>query len=270
MYELKEGQSLSVKDYLLNRYPGDENKYFIGRMMEYLDRCERNNQRFFTDFLHPLQAKIACEMVRPYNSVSLSLYGGFEDCERRIAALFPEWDHVEPQEFPIVILKITDRGWGKVLSHRDFLGALLGLGIKREKVGDLIVRERVCFAAVHRDIAGFVEANLERAARSSIIVQRVDREDIDFAPAYEEMRITIASPRLDVIVGAVFGLSRAKSAGLINGEKVKVNWKTETRTDTALREGDIVSVTGKGKFKVEEFAGMTKKGRVVMVIKKYK
>jgi RNA-binding protein YlmH len=269
MYE-KEGQSLSVKDYLLNRYPGDENKYFIGRMMEYLNRCERNKQKVFTDFLHPLQARIACEMARSYNGVSLSLHGGFEDCERRIAALYPEWDHVEPQEFPIVILKITDRGWGRALNHRDFLGALLGLGIKREKVGDLIVRERICFAAVHRDIAGFVEANLERAGRSSISVQRVDSEDIDLAPAYEEIRITVASPRLDGVVGAVFGLSRAKSAGMINGEKVRVNWEEETRTDTALKEGDIVSVTGKGKFKVGEFAGVTKKGRAVMVIKKYK
>ena len=97
MYE-KEGQSLSVKDYLLNRYPGDENKYFIGRMMEYLNRCERNKQKVFTDFLHPLQARIACEMARSYNGVSLSLHGGFEDCERRIAALYPEWDH-EPQDF---------------------------------------------------------------------------------------------------------------------------------------------------------------------------
>ena len=261
---------MGVKDYLLSRYPGDENKYFIGRMMDYLDRCDRNKQRIFTDFLHPLQARIACEMTRSYSTISFCLHGGFEDCERRIAALFPEWDHVEPQDFPIVILKMTDRGWGRALTHRDFLGALLGLGIKREKVGDLIVRERICFAAVHSDIAGFVETNLERAGRSSISVQRMDRENIDFTPAYEEMRITVASPRLDGVVGAVFGLSRAKSAELINGEKVKVNWEAETRTDTALQEGDIVSVTGKGKFKVGEPAGVTKKGRSVMVIKKYK
>ncbi len=261
---------MSVKDYLLNRYPGDENKYFIGRMMEYLDRCERNNQRVFTNFLHPLQAKIACEMVRSCNAVSLILHGGFEDCERRIAALFPEWDSVQPEEFPIVVLKITDRGWGRTLSHRDFLGALLGLGIKREKVGDLIVREKICFAAVHRDIAGFVEVNLERAGRSSIIVQRVAGEDLHIEPKYCEMRITVASPRLDGVVAAVFGLSRAKSSGLINGEKVKVNWEAETRTDTALQEGDIVSLTGKGKFKVGELAGVTKKGRTAMVIKKYK
>jgi RNA-binding protein YlmH len=260
---------LSVKDYLLGRYPGDENRIFIGRMTEYLDRCDKKQQRVFTDFLHPLQAKIACEMARSYNAVSLSLHGGFEDCERRMAVLFPEWDHVEPQEFPIVILKMTDRGWGRALSHRDFLGALLGLGIKREKVGDLLVRDRDCFAAVHRDIAGFVEANLERAGRSSIIVQRVAGEDLHIEPKYCEMRITVASPRLDGVVAAVFGLSRAKSAGLINSEKVKVNWEVETRTDTALQEGDIVSVTGKGKFKVEGSPGVTKKGRSVMVIKKY-
>jgi hypothetical protein len=78
----RRGLSLSVKDYLLSRYPGDENKYFIGRMMEYLDRCERNNQRVFTDFLHPLQARIACEMARSYNRhkdelfKSISLAGG--------------------------------------------------------------------------------------------------------------------------------------------------------------------------------------------------
>ncbi|MGI6704002.1 MAG: RNA-binding protein [Clostridia bacterium] len=260
---------MSVKDYLLGRYPGDENKIFIGRMMEYLDRCDKKQQKLFTDFLHPLQVKMACEMARSYNAVSLSLHGGFKDCERRIAAIFPEWDHVVPEEFPIVVLKITDRGWGRALSHRDFLGALLGLGIKREKVGDLLVRDKNCFAAVHRDIAGFVEANLGRAGRSTLLVQRAAGEDLNIAPEYDKKRITVASPRLDSVVSAVFGLSRAKSAGLINGEKVKVNWEVCTRTDNVLQQGDIVSAGGKGKFKVEEFSGVTKKGRSVMVIKKY-
>ncbi|NLO25218.1 MAG: hypothetical protein GX114_03620 [Clostridiales bacterium] len=261
---------MSVKDYLLGRYPGDENKYFIGRMMEYLNRCERNKQRVFTDFLHPLQVKIATELARSQSSVQLGFHGGFEDAERRMAVFLPEWDSVKPEEFPVEILKITDRGWGRTLSHRDFLGALLGIGINREKVGDLLVRERVCFAAVHRDIAGFVETNLERAGRSSVTVERVAGEDLQIAPKYSEMRITVASPRLDSVVGSVFGLSRAKSAGLINSEKVKVNWDVCNRTDAALQQGDIVSVGGKGKFKVGEFAGTTKKGRSIMVIKLYK
>jgi len=260
---------LSVKDYLLSRYPGDENRIFIGRMMEYLDRCERTRQRIFTDFLHPLQVKIATELAKSQSSVQLDFHGGFEDAERRMAVFLPDWDSVQSEEFPIVILKMTDRGWSRTLSHRDFLGALLGLGIKREKMGDLLVRERICFAAVHRDIAGFLETNLERAGRSSLIVQRAAGEDLHIEPKYNEMRITVASPRLDGVVGAVFGLSRAKAAGLIKGEKVKQNWEIEIRTDTALQQGDIVSVGGKGKFKVGEFAGVTKKGRSVMVIKRY-
>lgn len=261
---------MSVKDYLLGRYPGDENKIFIGRMAEYLDRCDRNKQRVFTDFLHPLQAKIATELARSQSSVQLGFYGGFEDAERRMAVFLPEWDSVEYIEYPVEILKITDKGWGRVLSHRDFLGALLGLGIKREKVGDLLVRERICFAAVHRDIAGFVETNLERAGRSTLLVQRVSGEDLQIAPEYSEKRITVASPRLDSVAGAVFGLSRAKSAGLIKGEKVKLNWEIEIHSNTALQQGDIVSVSGKGKFKVGELVGMTKKGRSVLVIKIYK
>jgi RNA-binding protein YlmH len=253
----------------LSRYPGDENKIFIGRLMEYINRCDITQQRIFTDFLHPLQVKMAYELARSQNRVLLDFYGGFEDAERKMAAFFPEWDGVEPQDFPIVMLKITDKSWGRALNHRDYLGALLGLGIKREKVGDLLTREGICHAAVHRDIAKFVENNLERAGKNSVNVERLSKDEPQLGPKYEEKRITVASHRLDGVIGAVFGLSRAKSSGLVNGEKVKINWEVCTRTDIALQPGDIVSVAGKGKFKVDDLAGKTKKDRSVIIIKKY-
>ena len=254
---------------MLSRYPGDENKFFIGRMMEYLDRCDRTHKRIFTDFLHPLQVKMAREMARPFNTVSLGLSGGFEGSERQVAAFFPEWDCIEPEDYPIVMLKITDRGWGKALNHRDYLGALLGLGIKREKVGDLVVRDKICFAAVHRDIAGFVETNLERAGRSSVTAARVDIKDLGVKPRLGEKRITAASLRLDGVIGSVFNLSRSKSVELIAAERVRLNWEVCNQTNKALQEGDIISVKGKGKFGVREIAGVTKKGRTAAVIDKY-
>ncbi|MDI6705258.1 MAG: RNA-binding protein [Firmicutes bacterium] len=269
LYDAGEGVKLSIKDYLVKKYPGEENKYFVGRMLEYLDRCENTQQRIFTDFLDPLKVKIAAEMSRHCNGSCINFYGGFEEAERRIAAVSPEWDRVKLEEYPVVLLKITDKGWGKGLNHRDYLGALLGLGIKRDKIGDLLVRDRVCLAAVHQDIVGFVEMNLERAGNSRVDVERVYAGDPALRPEFKEIRVTVASPRLDGVVGAVFGLSREKSSRYINGEKVRVNWEVCIRPDIALKEGDIVSVRGEGKFKVQGFTGLTKKGRTIIHIDRY-
>lgn len=260
---------MSVKDYFTKRYPGDQNKYFIGSMMEYLNRCERTHKRIFTDFLNPLQVKIAAEMAKSQNSVMLDFYGMFQEAERQVAVFFPDWDRPEPGDYPIVMFRITDKGWGRALNHRDYLGALLGLGIKREKIGDLVVRDNTCLAAVHEDIAGFVETNLERAGRNSVKIERVDISDLDLKPKFKEKRITVASPRLDSIVGSVFNISRSKAAGLISAEKIKVNWEICNQTNYTLRQGDIVSVRGKGKFKARELAGVTKKGRNIIFIDKY-
>lgn len=238
-------------------------------MLEYLDRCDTTHQRIFTDFLDPVKVKIATELSKSHSGPCVGFHGGFEDAERQMAAVFPQWDHVEPGEYPIIMLKITDRGWGKPLTHRDYLGALLGGGIKRDKIGDLLVREKACLASVHRDIAGFVETNMDRAGKSSVQVEIVDTRNLELKPEFKEKRITVASPRLDGVIGAMLGLSRAKSAGLIAGEKVKVNWEICTKANAALQEGDIVSVRGHGKFKIGELAGITKKGRAAMVIKKY-
>ncbi len=258
-----------MKDYLTRKYSGDENRYFVSRMIEYSKRCERTQQRIFTDFLDPIKVKIAWEISKTCDGISMGLYGGFEEAERRMAVILPEWDSIEPKEYPIEMLKMTDKGWGGALSHRDYLGALLGIGIKREKIGDLVVGEGFCLAAIHRDIAGFVETNMERAGRNSVTVEKVDANALELKPEFREMRITVTSPRLDGVIGPVFGLSRAKSAKLIAAGKVKVNWEVCTRTDTALQEGDIVSAGGKGKFKVREIAGVTKKGRTIVVTDKY-
>jgi len=269
LLDWEEGAKLSIKDYLTKKYPGDDNRYFVSRMLEYLDRCDNTQQRIFTDFLDPIKVKIVLEISKSNADISIGLYGVFEEAERQMAAVFPEWDRVEPREYPIVIFRITDKGWGKTLNHRDYLGALLGIGIKREKVGDLVVRDGSCLAAVHQDIAGFIETTLERTGRSKVKIERIDTADLELKPEFKEKRITVASPRLDGIVGEALNLSRAKSAGLINTEKVKVNWEVCTRTDITLQEGDIISVRGEGKFKVQELAGVTKKGRSVMIVKKY-
>ncbi|MBA1334292.1 MAG: putative RNA-binding protein YlmH [Firmicutes bacterium] len=201
---------MSIKEYFIKKYPGEENRYFIGRMLECLERCQRTHQRIFTDFLDPLKVKIAAEMSRQYSGVCTVFYGGFEEAERCIAAVSAEWDKIELREYPIILLKITDRGWGKALNHRDYLGALLGLGVKRDKIGDLVVREGVCLAAVHSDIAGFIEMNLERVGSSRVDVERMDAGGPDLGPKFKGIRVTVASPRLDGVVGAAFGLSREK------------------------------------------------------------
>lgn len=260
---------MTVKEYYLKKYPEDEFKYFVGRVFELLERCSSSYRIIFTDFLDPLQTKVAVDIAKHFGDVKVQPYGGFEEAERSIVAIFPQWDRVKLEDYPLSIIKIENKGWGRELSHRDYLGALLSTGIKREKLGDLLVSDRVCWAAVYSDVVDYVKMNLERVGSNKVEVKGATGPGEVPPVRFKELRSTVASPRLDAVIGTAFGLSRGKAMKYISGEKVKVNWEMCIHPETLLEVGDIVSVRGEGKFKVLEIAGTTKKGRTVIVLNRY-
>ncbi len=158
----------------------------------------------------------------------------------------------------------------RTVSHRDFLGSLLSLGIGREKIGDLLVGEKGCQVVLDHDILPYVLWNWTQVNGVAIQVREVCQDELETSQGEKkEIKSTVASPRLDAILGVGFSCSRTKTLPDIKGGKVQVNWKTIIDPSYQIKEEDHISYRGKGRIRVESFSGPTQKGRYFVRILLY-
>ena len=173
--------------------------------------------------------------------------------------------------YPFCAVKIApvNKRFAEQLTHRDYLGAVMNLGIERSRTGDIIPDGSGALLFVHNDIADFLCSELARIRHTSVRAVQVPLADIDYTPKYEEVRGTVASVRLDSLLSLAFGQSRSRLSGLIEGAKVYVNGRLVTSNGYQPAEGDIISVRGMGKFRYEYAGGRTRKNRISVVINRY-
>jgi RNA-binding protein YlmH len=195
-------------------------------------------------------------------------YGGYRRSERQRLVLVPDFLLVEAIEPRLAYLQITPaKATG--LTHQDYLGALLGLGLKREKTGDLILVDDGCQAVVVEEVAPFIQANLERIGRIGAATTAIEPEQLQVPPErIKEIKTTVASPRLDAVASDGFGVSRTRMAREIKAGRVRVNWRLETNPDKLLQADDVISIRGRGRVILAELSGRTKKGRIGLVLKR--
>ena len=190
------------------------------------------------------------------------LFGGYEDAERKMVAFIPEYE--EPL-FPICAVEVISPNIKK-LSHRDFLGSVLGLGIKREKCGDIIINDDSCFILLHRDVASFVANELKKVGREGVKTRVAELCDIKpRKKTFTEVSGTVSSLRLDAVVSLFTGKGRSKAAELVNGGLVFVNGLATQKNDMHLSDGDVISVRGKGKATIN-VGGKSKKERIFITL----
>ncbi len=153
------------------------------------------------------------------------------------------------------------------LSHRNVLGSVLGLGVERKSVGDIIINENCCDVILQRDIFNFVLNNLKSVGREKVKVHEILISEI-FVPEKEvkERTITVASMRLDAVISSSLGISREKSSELIESERVKVNYKMVTSVKKQIAENDLISVRGYGRISVAKVVGESRSGRIKLKI----
>lgn len=227
-----------------------------------------------TPFLDPVEAAAAARYLKGEAAdLRFALSGGYADAERRVLLLCPEYLDPEAELAstpPFAVLLITWPARFYTLRHRDLLGAVLGLGIKREQVGDILVEEGRAQVLVLREIAPYVAANLKSAGRAPVSVVPLSPAELTPPPRpVKEIRTTVASPRLDSILAAAYGLSRTKAVPLITGERVEVNFVPVTDPAAAVPPGAVLSVRGLGRARLVELGGNTKRGRVIAVLERY-
>ncbi len=237
-----------------------------------LDRCQQARNRnipAFTDFLSPSQQAMAEDLLR-LAAVPEDRYrrdGGYEGAERQVLCFLPDW--MEEPESPVRCLRASYRTEDG-LSHRDLLGSLMGLGIVREKVGDLLVGEAEADVLVLDSIASFLLQNWDSAGRAKLQVAAVDRDRIHMPPVrIQEIRDTVSSLRLDAVASSGFRMARGKASALIEAGRVQVNWRECVKPDRILSVGDTVTARGFGKLELTETGGLSRKGRIAIVIKRY-
>lgn len=248
-----------------------EERPFVDRAWEWVVNAGDYHEVKLTDFLDPRQSFILQTLVNRHPDAALRLDGGYNGAERQRALVAPDYRDLDEEPMRMKVMSITsDDQRLASLQHGDYLGAVLGLGLKREKIGDIHVREDGCHVIVAEEISSFLSMNLHQVHRVGVMTDIMDLDSLKTAEAeLEPLDLTVASLRLDGIAGDVFRLSRSKVLVPIKAGRCRVNWRTEEDPSKMLKAGDIVALQGFGRFKVLECDGMTKKGRLRVKIGKF-
>ena len=256
-----------------------ENQLFVNRLIELSRLSYNKGVVIFSDFLNMYELNMMhCIPKGDYYSKTFA-FGGYVGNERQMVAFYQDAFYLAKNEtpshvnlpFPYAILKIVPLNlkFSEKLTHRDFLGAILNLGIDRSKIGDIIVNEESTYVFAHNTLVDFISNNLTRVRNTMVTIDEVPKEQFTYTPRYSEIKGTVASLRLDAILSLAFSSSRSKLTGLIEGGKVFVNGKLTLSNSHKLKENDTISVRGLGKFKYIGINNTTKKNRYLICVHKY-
>ena len=241
-----------------------EDQILLARVWDRISGGERRNIPSATCFLTGREQLLAERLCRQGNLTLPRFFGGYEGAERRVAIYLP--DYLEPEAYltgeegPVSALRVNWSDYDS-LNHRDFLGSLMGQGIKREILGDLLPGQESCDILVLRDMADYLAGELTHVGRAKVHTSRIALSEL-LVPEQKVKIIndTVASLRLDSVI---------KAAALIQSARVEVNHKSVLKPDALLEEGDVISARGLGKLKVAQVKGQTKKGRTAVRLERY-
>ena len=264
------------KQELLKDYRKQEDKICLSQVLDKIEFSKTREKIEHTDFLDMYQISLVENLLRKIKFENYKFYGAYEESERKILIIYPEKYNESMLEknyskmLKVVRVSLPEEEKGKY-THRNYLGGIVKLGLKREKVGDILVSDDGADIVVVEDFAEILKQelpNLTRFEKTDITIEEIKnirKKEIKL----ELIKIIVPSLRLDNIVSDLAKTSRNKAAQIINQERVFVNGQNETKLSKQIKLKDIITIRGKGRFIVKEFAGTTRSGRTVVVIEKY-
>lgn len=247
-----------------------EEKIMLARAADIARNVLTYHQPEASDFYDPYHTGLVVSALKKVAGLSSAAEGGYTEAERRKVIVFPDYMSPPDTGSYLAILSVKVNFHGSRPGHRDFLGSLLGLGLKREKLGDCIIDGKGARVVVAREVAPYVISNLARVGRWEAAVDETFEEDIK--PAEEKIKTvntTVSSLRLDSVAAAGFGMSRSKMADFITAERVNLNWQVRNSLSQPVREGDVISIRGRGRVEVAEVRGTSRGGRIFILLKRY-
>lgn len=259
-----------------NDYKNEKDKLIISRLTDKLRFCETKKKIQTTDFLDLSEQKLIENYLKSQRIKNFLFTGGFEEAERKLVLFYPEkfeniLEKIDYNEFINVIRITLPNDLKGEYNHKNYLGGIMKLGIEREKIGDIIVDENGADIIILPEMQKFLLNNipsLTRFTKSKIEV--VDIENIKKQKIKTEIiKITIASMRLDNIVAELARCSRGKANEILEQERVFINYEVYTKPSKEIKENDIITIRGKGRFVIKNIVGNTKKGRIFLEVEKF-
>ena len=247
-----------------------DDRVLLAKIFDKISAGMRKNIPASTCFLSPRELEMARFLFGHQDG--LIAFGGYPDAERKMLVYLPEYldeNALYQEDSPLVCLRAVFYE-GDAPNHRDFLGALMGVGIARETVGDICVGKSSCIFFVTSEIAPYVQQNLISAGRAKLRIAQIAFDEVVIEePEVKEIKDTLASLRLDSVISTGFRISRGTAAEYISAGKAAINGLPCEKPDKAVAEGDKISVRGLGKIQLNTVNGQTKKGRISVVIHRY-
>lgn len=238
-------------------------------MRKVLDKIEsvlNNHSEEATDFLDPYERFLAKTIMNRFTDVNYSENGGLKESERKVINIFPDYLDKLYINKGISVLRLT--GDLKDLSHKDYLGGILSLGIDRSKMGDILLHDNHTDFVIKEELVNFISINLEKINNKNVSIEEVSLEELEeVLLKYKEINRVLSSNRLDSYVSACYNLSRKDSSNIISSGRVKVNWEKIDKNFKEISEGDMVSVRGYGRSTLHSIEGTTRKDNLRVIIR---
>lgn len=237
---------------------------FLNKMRDVSRLCDKYRTAKFSKFLDLREQQILKD-----NGICGTLFGGYQDAERRMLGVFPDWEETDDSVYPIKLIKFTPKCENN-LSHRQYLGTIMSLGIERDKIGDILTEPSYAYVFLCSDIADFVIKNIKKVAGCGV---SAEYEDLKTAvlpqKKFEIISCVVASMRIDAIISGLLNKSRNDAKSIISGGRVSVNHLEVLKTDFAVKEGDLLSVRGFGRAEIFEIGSKTRSNKIHITFKKY-
>lgn len=246
-----------------------EDRLLLARILDKYEQTERKNIPSATVFLSPRERQLAQAMLNAAGVRAGYLFdGGYEEAERSVLIFLPDWAE-EPTGDELVFLRAAFHG-EEGLTHRDILGSLMGLGVARERVGDILVSAHSADIVAAPSLRDFFLREWDQAGRVKLTVTEIERSGLCIPQAQVKIiRDTVPSLRLDAVAATAFSMSRGRAAELIAAGKVNLEHVPCLKGDKLVGEGAVITARGLGKAKLVQVGGLSKKGRIGITVERY-
>ena len=261
---------------MINIYKRQEDRLQVAKLIDKIQISNRQNKIVHTNFLDLYQKKLVENVLKKIGKENVEFLGGFKQAERTICILYPEKCKKISQEIlikeiiDVVRVKLSKENYGKY-AHNNYLGALMKIGLQREKIGVILVEENGADIIVMKEISQYVKDNLSQLTRfSKSQIEIISLENLRKVEIKkQEFKINVSSLRLDNIVSELSNTSRKKTEEILAQERVFINFEVQTKNTKQVKQGDKITIRGKGRFEIKEIIGKTRSGRIVVVVEKY-
>lgn len=255
---------MNIKDKIINHFTDNERSEALNLYERYILSKDKNISLFGKSFYTP-NVWTWFEKNLSSNDLRIESNGLFEDAERRMIS----FNNIYGSPFPMKLIKVENTSKFTNITHRDFLGGILSLGIERNKIGDLLVDNNKCYVPVHEEIENFILYNIDKISKVACNVEVIDNFELLPKVTFKEEIILVSSLRVDGIVSRLTNVSRSKAQAMIEQGLVLVNYVKIRDKSYELKGEERITIRGFGKFIIGNSIGNSKSGRIKIIIKKY-